>query len=177
MCAQHLIANNPPPTPRPFILLGSLLTSNIQPLTSAFPCAPLTQALALDSCFSHQSPACPEHQRRVTAHQSHAALSLFAGGWVAIFQFRFSSFQSISPLECAVEHPMKDASPACPEPRRREGVSRPKDLNVHVSLLECAVTQNAVLTPLECAVAKMRPCNPFRMRSYKKTGGRGVCPS
>src|SRR5215813_621685 len=94
MCAQHLIANNPPPTPRPFILLGSLLTSNIQPLTSAFPCAPLTQALALDSCFSHQSPACPEHQRRVTAHQSHAALSLFAGGWVAIFQFRFSSFQS-----------------------------------------------------------------------------------
>src|SRR5215471_10238205 len=102
MCAQRLSVNNPPPAPRLFILLGSLLTSNIQPLTSAFPCAPLTHALALDSCFSHQSPACPEHQRRVTAHQSHAALSLFAGGWVAIFQFRFSSFQSISPLECAL---------------------------------------------------------------------------
>src|SRR5215471_16124274 len=81
MCAQRLSVNNPPPAPRLFILLGSLLTSNIQPLTSAFPCAPLTQALALDSCFSHQSPACPEHQRRVTAHQSHAALFLFAGGW------------------------------------------------------------------------------------------------
>src|SRR5215472_2562485 len=98
MCAPLLIADNLPPAPRLFTLRRSLLTSNIQPLTSAFPCAPLTHARAFDSCFSHQSPACPEHQRRVTAHQSHAALSLFAGGggWVAIFQFRFSSFQSTS---------------------------------------------------------------------------------
>src|SRR5215472_6854046 len=140
MCAQRLIANNPPPAPRLFTLRRSLLTSNIQPLTSAFPCAPLTHALTLDSCFSHQSPACPEHQRRVTNHQSHAALSLFAGGWVAIFQFRFSSFQSISPLECAV-------------------------------------TQNAALSPLECAVTKTRLRKSFRMRSYKKTGGRGACPN
>src|SRR5215472_7548768 len=93
MCAQRLIPNNPPPAPRPFILLGSLLTSNIQPLTSAFPCAPLTHALALDSRFSHQSPACPEHQRRVTAHQSHAALSLFAGGRGVGCDFPISIFE------------------------------------------------------------------------------------
>src|SRR5215469_5957095 len=132
MCAQRLIANNPPPTPRPFILLGSLLTSNIQPLTSAFPCAPLTHALALDSCFSHQSPACPEHQRRVTAHQSHAALSLFAGGWVAIFQFRLSSFQSISPLECAL-------------PRFRV-----------LSLLECAVIKTHSRKPFRMRTSEKK---------------------
>src|SRR5215469_2324830 len=62
-------------------------------------------------------------------------------------------------LECAVEHRMKDASPACPVPDG-EGVSRPKDLNVHVSLLECAV-------------AKMPSRKSFRMRSYKKRGGGG----
>src|SRR5215472_4597347 len=80
----------------------------------------------------------------------------------------------VSSLECAVEHPIKDASPACPEPRRREGVSRPKDPNVHVSLLECAVTQNATLSVLECAVTKTRLRKPFRMRSYKKRGGGGA---
>src|SRR5215471_748610 len=115
-----------------------------------------------------------------------------------IFQFRFSSFQSagacgdsffftdhgsldtdhqsltplecavprfraLSPLECAVEHPTKDASP--------EGASRPKDLNVHVSLLECAVTQNITLSALECALTKTRPCKSFRMRSYEKRWG------
>src|SRR5215831_12811659 len=92
MCAPLLIADNPPPAPRPFILLGSLLTSNIQPLTSAFPSAPLTHALALDSSFSHQSPACPEHQRRVTAHQSHACFVPFRRGVgcdfpISIFEF------------------------------------------------------------------------------------------
>src|SRR5215471_2468680 len=77
----------------------------------------------------------------------------------------------LSPLECAVEHPIKDASPACPEPRRREGVSRPKDLNIHVSLLECAVTQNAPLSALECAVTKIRSGKSFRMRSSEKRWG------
>src|SRR5215472_3026734 len=46
----------------------------------------------------------------------------------------------LSPSRCAVEDPMKDASHACPVPDG-EGVSRPKDHNVHVSLLECAVTK------------------------------------
>src|SRR5215472_5358523 len=69
----------------------------------------------------------------------------------------------LSPLECAVEHPMKDASP--------EGVSRPKDLNVHLSLLKCAVTQNATLSPLECAVTKIRSGKSFRMRSSEKRWG------
>jgi len=67
----------------------------------------------------------------------------------------------VSPLQCAVEHPKKDASPACPEPRRRERASRPKDLSANVRALECAVTENRPLTPLECAVTK-------------KGGGRGT---
>ena len=108
-----------------------------------------------------------------------------------------------SRLECAVEHPMKDASPACPEPRRRERASRPKDLSANVralecavehlakdasperasrpkdlsaalTSLECAVPRFAVLTPLECAVAKTRPRKSFRMRSYEKRWGGGV---
>src|SRR5215469_17466337 len=84
----------------------------------------------------------------------------------------------VSSLECAVEHPIKDASPACPEPRRREEVSRPKDLNIHVSLLECAVTQNATLSVLECEVTKTGLCKSFRMRTYKKRWGGGVgCPA
>src|SRR5215472_5844174 len=74
--------------------------------------------------------------------------------------------ERLSPLECSVEHPMKDANP--------EGESRPKDLNIHVSLLECAVTQNATLSALECAVAKTGLCNSFRMRSYKKMVGGGA---
>ena len=79
----------------------------------------------------------------------------------------------LSPSRCAVEHAMKDTSPACPVPDG-EGVSRPKDLNVHVSLLECAVTQNATLSALECALTKTRPRKSFRMRSYKKRcGGEG----
>src|SRR5215472_18430481 len=73
--------------------------------------------------------------------------------------------RSVTLLECAVEHPMKDASP--------EGVSRPKDLNVHLSLLKCAVTQNATLSALECAVPKTRPCKSFRMRSSEKKWGEG----
>src|SRR5215469_12183191 len=81
----------------------------------------------------------------------------------------------VSSLECSVEHPIKDASPACPEPRRREGVSRPKDPNVRVSLLKCAVAQNAKLSALECAVAKMPSRKSFRMPSYKKKG-RGWVP-
>src|SRR5215467_6289417 len=56
----------------------------------------------------------------------------------------------LSPSRCAVEHPMKDASPACPVPDG-EGVSRPKDLSANVSASECALTQDATLTPLECA--------------------------
>src|SRR5215472_12879403 len=84
------------------------------------------------------------------------------GGKVMLEPWRsqIANQKALTRLECAVEHPTKDASPACPEPRRREGVSRPKDLNVQVSPLECAVTQNATLSALECAVAKMRPCNP-----------------
>src|SRR5215831_19291761 len=79
----------------------------------------------------------------------------------------------VSSLECAVEHPIKDASPACPEPRRREGASRPKDLNVHVSPLECAVPRFHALSALECAVTKTCSRNSFRMRSYEKRWGGG----
>src|SRR5215470_11645049 len=89
------------------------------------------------------------------------------------FRSQIANQKALTRLECAVEHPTKDASPACPEPRRREGVSRPKDLNVQVSALECAVTQNATLSALECAVAKMPSRKSFRMRSYKKRGGGG----
>ena len=74
----------------------------------------------------------------------------------------------VSSLECAVEHPIKDASPACPEPRRREEVSRPKDPNVHVSLLECAVTQNAPLSALECALTKTCSVTPLECAVTKK---------
>src|SRR5215472_5818709 len=122
MCAPLLIADNLPPAPRLFTVRGSLLTSSIQPLTSAFPCAPLTHARAFDSCFSHQSPACSEHQRRVTNHQA------------------------LTPLECTVEHPMKDTSP--------EGVSRPKDLKR--SRKSIRMRSSAILR-----------ANSFRMRSYK----------
>src|SRR5215472_12330036 len=111
-------------------------------------------------CFLHPRSvvSAPRPKRVVSAPRRDSDL---------FHQSPVTSFQSISPLECAVEHPMKDASP--------EGVSRPKDLNVHVSLLECAVTQNATLSPLECAVTKTRLRKPFRMRSYQKKGGRGCC--
>src|SRR5215831_13069556 len=81
----------------------------------------------------------------------------------------------LSPSRCAVEHPMKGASPACPVPDG-EGVSRPKDHNVHVSLLECAVTQNTTLSALECALTKTRQRKSFRMRSYEKRWGGGSLP-
>ena len=68
-----------------------------------------------------------------------------------------TTLRPASPLECAVEHPMKD-------------------LNVHVSPLECAVPQNARLTPLECALTKMALCKSFRMRSYEKKWGGGAMP-
>src|SRR5437762_9274483 len=54
-----------------------------------------------------------------------------------------------------------------------------------LSPLECAVTSKhrvlpgfgrscPPITPLECALTKRSPRNPFRMRTYKKSGGRGV---
>ncbi len=46
-----------------------------------------------------------------------------------------------------------------------------------ISSLECAVPRFRALSPLECADAKTRPYKPFRMRSYEKTGGRGVYAS
>src|SRR5215813_8101317 len=81
---------------------------------------------------------------------------------------------ALTPLESAVEHPMKDASPACPEPRRREEASRPKGLSLTVSALECAVTENRALSSLECTLTKTRPYNSFKMRSYEKRWGEGV---
>src|SRR5215831_4921336 len=70
-------------------------------------------------------------------------------------------------LERAVEHPTKDASPACPVPDG-ERESRPKDLSGALSPLQCAVehsTKDAspegvsrpkdlscALSPLQCAV-------------------------
>jgi hypothetical protein len=39
--------------------------------------------------------------------------------------------------------------------------------------LECAVPRFRVVSSLECADPKMPRCNSFRMRSYKKSGGRG----
>src|SRR5579864_2516055 len=76
---------------------------------------------------------------------------------------------ALTPLECAVEHPMKDANP--------EGASRSKDLSANVNALECAVTENRALTPLECADTKTPRRNPFRMRSYKKRWGGGPASS
>ena len=35
-------------------------------------------------------------------------------------------------------------------------------------------TPHSPVSPLECAVTKMRPRKSFRMRSYKKDGGRGT---
>src|SRR5262245_26643525 len=58
----------------------------------------------------------------------------------------FLLFARLSPLKCAVEHPTKDASP--------EGVSRPKDLSLALSPLQCAVPQFWPISPLECAVPK-----------------------
>src|SRR5215472_1533525 len=78
----------------------------------------------------------------------------------------------LSPSRCAVEHPMKDASPACPVPDG-EGVSRPKDLSCALSPLQCAVPQFCALSPLECALTKARSRNPFRMRTYEKRWGGG----
>src|SRR5215472_12680210 len=54
-----------------------------------------------------------------------------------------------------------------------EGASRPKDLNVHLSLLKCAVTQNTTLSALECAVTKTSPASPLECAVPKKTGGGG----
>src|SRR5215471_17788324 len=79
--------------------------------------------------------------------------------------YRTTRSRALNPLECAVEHPTKDASP--------EGVSRPKDLSRTLSPLQCAVPQFCALSPLECAVTKSASCNSFRMRSYKKRWGGG----
>jgi len=46
-----------------------------------------------------------------------------------------------------------------------------------LSSLECAVLRFRALTPLECALTKTHLRKSFRMRSYKKTGGRGACPN
>jgi hypothetical protein len=43
--------------------------------------------------------------------------------------------------------------------------------SIQLSLLECAVPQNAPLNPLECAVPKTGHFKPFRMRSSEKSGG------
>src|SRR5215831_16779787 len=75
-------------------------------------------------------------------------------------------------LERAVEHPTKDASPACPVPDG-ERESRPKDLSGALSPLQCAVPQFCALSPLECALTKARSRNPFRMRTYEKRWGGG----
>src|SRR5215471_17407586 len=88
-----------------------------------------------------------------------ATLTKKAGGWVAIFQFRFSSFQSAGACGDSfffTDHGSLDTD--------------------HQSLtpLECAVPQNAALSPLECALTKTRFRKSFRMRTYKKSGGRGV---
>ena len=45
-----------------------------------------------------------------------------------------------------------------------------------VTSLECAVPRFRLLSPLECAVAKTRPRNSFRMRSYEKKGRGGTSP-
>src|SRR5215472_2460591 len=109
-------------------------------------------------CFLHPRSvvSAPRPKRVVSAPRRDSDL---------FHQSPVTSHQSLSPLECAVEHPMKDASP--------EGVSRPKDLNVHLSLLKCAVTQNATLSALECAVTKTRPASPLECAVPKKSGGRG----
>ena|SRR5215472_12041901 len=109
-------------------------------------------------CFLHPRSvvSAPRPKRVVSAPRRDSDL---------FHQSPVTSHQSLSPLECAVEHPMKDASP--------EGVSRPKDLNVHLSLLKCAVTQNATLSALECAFTKTRFYKSFRMRSYEKRWGEG----
>jgi hypothetical protein len=64
---------------------------------------------------------------------------------------------SLTPLECAVEHPMKD-------------------LSASVNALECAVMENRALSPLECADPKTLRRNPFRMRSSEKRWGGGPAP-
>src|ERR1700682_2789341 len=39
--------------------------------------------------------------------------------------------------------------------------------------LESALPQNSPITPLQSALPKTLDLNPFRIRTYKKTGGRG----
>lgn len=48
--------------------------------------------------------------------------------------------------------------------------------STRLTSLECAVPRLRLLTLLECAVAKNRPRNPFRMRSSEKKRGEGGPP-
>jgi len=119
-------------------------------------CTPSHGFRSVPPVSSQRLPLSLFHQSLVTNHQS-----------LSPVECAVPRFPVLTPLECAVEHPMKDASP--------EGVSRPKDLNVDLSLLKCAVTQNATLSALECAVTKTLCRNSFRMRSYEKRWGEGPC--
>ena len=159
--SRHREVPKKPLTTRPPAFRSLSLPSNLEPRTSNI-ClfirfrtllrSPNSQLFSFQS-FPHSFPKTP-------------------GGGGHSLKFLLNCLP-VSSLECAVEHPMKDASPACPVPDG-EGASRPKDLNVHVSLLECAVTQNATLSALECAVTKTRPHKCFRMRSSEKKVGGGA---
>ena|SRR5215831_10432352 len=73
-----------------------------------------------------------------------------------IFHFHVSSFQSAGA-------------------RGASCFSHESPVTNHHSLspLQCAVPRFRLLTPLECAVTKTRSRKSFRMRSSKKSGGRG----
>src|SRR5215831_12774847 len=147
----------------PFHVFIDTEPRSVQAVTSPSSCYPRTSAKSTTSILPYILPS--------SVSSNSFVLTLFSKlpGWGHFPHFPFSLFHfrsPLSPLECSVEHPMKDANP--------EGESRPKDLNIHVSLLECAVTQNATLSALECAVAKTGLCNSFRMRSYKKMVGVGA---
>src|SRR5579859_1375043 len=45
-----------------------------------------------------------------------------------------------------------------------------------LSPLESALTRNEPITPLESALPKTQHLKPFRINTYKKTGGGGVGP-
>jgi hypothetical protein len=63
-----------------------------------------------------------------------------------------------------------------PYPKNRGGPPLPFslfDLPSPLTSLECAVPRFGLLSPLECAVAKMRLRNSFRMRSSEKKWGEG----
>ncbi len=103
----------------------------------------------------------PLHYPLFTTHASQASLELCA----------FARF--LREELCAFARPLREES----APGIREGMpalSPSKGSPLRLSPLESALPQNTRVTLLESALPNLKDLKSFRIRTYKKGGGRGL---